>query len=60
MPSDRYVSGVELRRGDHTMIARFSSHWAAVAAMIRLHDPEFKSMGGDREADLETERSMTP
>lgn len=39
-----------------TAIGPFSSHWAAVAAMIRVDDPGFRSLGGDRPDDLELER----
>lgn len=38
-------------------IGPFSSHWAACAAMIRRSNPEFKSLGGDKESDLAIERS---
>lgn len=37
------------------LIGPFSSHWAAVAAMIRMDDPGFRSLGGDRADDLEIE-----
>jgi len=33
-------------------LATFSSHWAAVVALIRIEKPEFKSLNGDKEADL--------
>jgi hypothetical protein len=41
-------------------IGPFSSHWAAVAAvaaMIRLDDPGFRSLGGDRPDDLVIEKA---
>ena len=36
----------------------FTSHWAACAAMVRLRQPEFVSLGGDRPADLDAEAEM--
>lgn len=36
----------------------FSGHWAACAAMIRLSNPGFKSLGGDKESDLAIERGI--
>lgn len=36
----------------------FSSHWAACAAMLRLSNPAFVSMGGDKPEDLEIEQSV--
>lgn len=36
-------------------IGPFSSHWAACAAMIRLHNPSFVSLGGDKADDLAIE-----
>lgn len=39
-------------------VGTFSSHWAAVAAMVRLTHPEFKSLGGDKQEDLQEEESM--
>ncbi len=58
--SDVYVNGNELREhGTERVLGTFSSHWAACAAMIRLSDPEFKSLrGGDRPEDLEVERRV--
>jgi hypothetical protein len=36
-------------------LATFSCHWAAVAALVRLHQPDFKSTGGDKPEDLAAE-----
>lgn len=52
-----WVYDRELRDGDR-VIGRFSSHWGACAAMIRLTDPTFKSMGGDKPEDLAIERTL--
>jgi hypothetical protein len=38
-------------------VGPFSSHWAACAAMIRQSDPNFISLGGDKESDLKVERA---
>lgn len=40
------------------VLGTFSSHWAACAAMIRLSDPDFKSLGGDKPEDLATESKI--
>jgi hypothetical protein len=53
-----YVYGTFLLNDDGSAVAQFSSHWAACAAMIRLSDPPFRSLGGDKESDLATERLM--
>lgn len=54
-----HVYSTDLFDDSGKMIASgFSSHWAACAAMIRLSDPTFKSLGGDRPADLEIEKAM--
>ena len=39
-------------------IGQFSSHWAAVAAFVRLRDPDFRSLDGDKEEDLQEEEAM--
>lgn len=39
-------------------LATFSCHWAAVAALVRLHQPDFKSTGGDKPEDLAKEPGM--
>lgn len=51
-----YVLDNKLCEDDGTVVAEFSSHWAACAAMIRRHDPNFRSTGGDKPEDLEIER----
>jgi hypothetical protein len=52
--SDRHLVLLDGRR-----IGPFSSHWAAVAALIRLGDPSFVSLGGDRPDDLAIEQAAT-
>jgi hypothetical protein len=44
--------------GSTVTIAQFSGHWAACAAMIRLTQPGFVSLGGDRADDLAIEAAM--
>lgn len=39
-------------------LATFSCHWAAVAALVRLHQPGFASLGGDKREDLEQEPGL--
>ena len=56
-PLGVWVYDRELRDGDR-VLASFSSHWAACAAMIRLTDPTFKSLGGDKPEDLAIERAL--
>lgn len=53
-----YVFSNELREDSHKTVGVFSSHWAAVAAMLRLTDPAFKSLGGDKKEDLAIEATM--
>lgn len=65
---DHATSGLSGRRGafvvgadlveDGAVLGTFSSHWAAVAAMIRLTDPDFRSLGEDRPEDLAVERAV--
>lgn len=43
---------------DGRQFGPFSSHWAACAAMIRLSDPGFVSLGGDAAADMAIERDI--
>lgn len=45
----------QLKADDGTVLGEFSSHWAACAAMIRLADPAFRSLGGDKPEDLAKE-----
>jgi hypothetical protein len=45
----------ELRDDEGQTIAFFSSHWAAVAAMLRASNPSFVSLGGDKQSDLDIE-----
>lgn len=40
------------------VLATFSGHWPACAALIRLADPSFVSMGGDTAANLAAEEAL--
>lgn len=40
------------------VLGTFSCHWAAVAALVRIHQPDFKSIGGDAVDDLCEEQLM--
>jgi len=53
-----YVFSNKLMSNDGKQIAEFSSHWAAVAAMIRQTDPEFKSLSADKPEDLKIELKL--
>jgi len=57
-----YVSGKRVILANNMrqpqVIGAFSCHWAAVAALVRLHQPDFKSLGGDRRDDLAMETEM--
>lgn len=48
----------ELQTNCGKALGVFSSHWAAIAAMIRLGDPSFRSLGGDKPEDLEVEAQV--
>ena len=48
----------ELRADDGAVLATFKSHWQAVAAMIRLSNPDFVSTGGDAPEALTIEAEM--
>lgn len=41
------------------VLGEFSCHWAAVAALVRLHQPDFKSLGGDKAEDIALEVGLT-
>lgn len=43
---------------DGTEWGPFTSHWAATAALLRLDDPEFVSLAGDKAIDLQIERDI--
>lgn len=51
-----YSNYLVLESGER--VGPFSSHWAACAAMIRLHTPDFKSIGGDKEIDIAVEKTI--
>ena len=53
-----HSSGDMLVMGDGSKWGPFTSHWAATAAMIRLGDPTFKSLGGDKAFDLAIEADL--
>ena len=53
-----YAYCKELRADDGTVLATFKTHWQAVAAMIRLSDPNFVSLGGDHPEALAIEAEM--
>ena len=53
-----YVYSSELRADDGTVLATFKSHWQAVAALIRLSDPSFASLGGDPPEAIAIEDEM--
>lgn len=52
------VSNHSQSRGGPTTLGVFSCHWAAVAALIRLRQPEFRSLDGDKSEDLAKEPAM--
>jgi hypothetical protein len=53
-----YADGNMLVLSDERRFGPFSSHWAACAAMIRLSDPGFVSLGGDKPEDLAIEKTI--
>ncbi len=53
-----HVDDRTLVLADGRRFGPFSSHWAGCAAMVRLHDPKFRSIGGDKLEDLAIERSI--
>lgn len=48
--NDLFIDGVK--------VGTFSSHWAVCAAMLRLSNPNFVSLGGDRAEDLAIEQKI--
>lgn len=48
---------IEVGGGSKT-VGTYSSHWAAVAAMVRYKQPDFRSLGGDAAGDLTEEMRM--
>ena len=54
-----YVFSNQVMDDNGKSLATFSSHWAAVAAMLRVTDPGYKSLGGDSAKDLEIEKYLT-
>jgi hypothetical protein len=52
---DSYADGLFLQMADGRRIGPFTHHWAAVAALIRLNEPDFRSLGGDAPEDLALE-----
>lgn len=49
------ADGFKLEDDSGNCLGVFSSHWAACAAMIRLSNPTFRSLGGDKQEDLDVE-----
>lgn len=58
MNDDLHAYGDTVRSWTRGTIATFSSHWQACAALIRLTDPGFRSLGGDPAPDLGEEARM--
>lgn len=56
----RRADGNFLVLEDGRRIGPFSTHWAACAAMVRLTNPKFVSLGGDKPEDLAIERAAFP
>jgi len=52
------ANGNKLEDNEGRCLGTFSCHWAACAAMIRLRDPNFRSLGGDRPEDLAVEATL--
>jgi len=46
----------QLRDDNGETLAEFSGHWPVCAALIRMHNPDFVSTGGDKGRDLHIER----
>lgn len=53
------ANGYKLEDDAGNCLGTFSSHWAACAAMIRLSNPDFRSLGGDKPEDLAVEASIS-
>lgn len=53
-----FVYDNEVRGDDGKTLGTFSGHWPACAAMLRLSDPGFRSLGSDAGHDLAEERRM--
>lgn len=53
-----HVYDCDLHTDDGKKVATFKTHWQAVAAMIRLNNPEFVSLGGDDAEALKVESNM--
>jgi len=53
-----YAHGNELKSDKGETLATFKSHWQAVAAMLRLSNPAFVSLGGDCAEALEIEKTI--
>ena len=56
--ADMYAFSNQVMADNGQTLATFSSHWAAVAAMLRVGDPDYKSLRGDSIKDLETEKYL--
>lgn len=53
-----YAFDKKVMSDDNKTLGIFTSSWAACAAMIRVKQPDFKSLGGDSVADLREEQAM--
>ena len=53
-----HVFSNELYDDDRKLLAKFSCHMAAFAAMMRFYDPTFKRLSGDKPEDLEIEKLL--
>lgn len=58
MADEPFAESRDVVLPDGTRIGEFSSHWAACAALIRLKQPDFESLGGDGAEDLALERRI--
>jgi len=57
-PTDLQANDNQVRTAGGELVGVFDSHWAAVAAIIRMSHPEFKSLGGDSADNLAEEATM--
>lgn len=60
-----YVTGKRVMIAKHSMshggpslLGAFSCHWAAVVALVRLHEPDFEPTNARKLSDLDAEREM--
>jgi hypothetical protein len=53
-----HVFGNDVIDDSGQSIGSFKSHWQAVAAMIRISNPQFESTGGDSPETIGAENEM--